>query len=142
MLYSYGDIRIMEILRFIGLSENVNTKVRKLTIVQRRCLSIGMALYNNPYLLIFDDLLRDVDEEGRKIISTLLLKMKGLGKTVLLSSRSYMELSPVCTHVGLLESGFIVKEEVSKGIWESNYSGVYSQIQDKNRVNASVSHFS
>ncbi len=110
MFFCYGDLRIAEILHFIGLCKYTNIKVRKLTIAQQRCLSIGIALYHNPDILVFDDLLRDLDEDSRNSVCQLLLKIKALGKTILLSSRHYRELSLVCSHIGLLESGHLIKE--------------------------------
>lgn len=126
MPFCYGDLRIAEILRFIGLSKYSNTKVRKLTIAQQRCLSIGIALYHNPDLLVFDDLLRGLDEESRTKVCNLLLKTKRLGKTILLSSRHYIDLSSVCTHIGILESGHIKKEGFSGDFVLSDFASLGS----------------
>lgn len=58
MFFGYGDLRISEILRFIGLAKHTNTKVKKLTITQQKFLSIGIALYHNPDLLVFDEFIK------------------------------------------------------------------------------------
>lgn len=113
MPFCYGDLRITEILRFIGLSKYSNTKVRKLTAAQQKYLSIGIALYHDPDILVFDDLLRGLDEDAKSNVCNLLLKIKNLGKTILLSSRHYIDLSSVCTHIGLLECGHITTESFS-----------------------------
>lgn len=110
MSYCYGNLRIAGILRFIGLSKYADTKVRKLTMAQQKCLSIGIALYHNPDILVFDDLLRGLDEEAKVKVCNLLIKIKRQGKTIILSSRHYLELTSVCTHIGLLDSGRILEE--------------------------------
>lgn len=129
MLFSYGDLRITEVLRFIGLYKYTNTKVRKLTVAQQKCLSIGIALFHDPDFLVFDDLLRGLDEDSRNNVCELLLKIKGLGKTVLLSSRYYTELSSVCSHIGLLESGCIVKEGVLLDFGEFDFGDFSPHLQ-------------
>lgn len=116
MLFSYGDLRIMEILRFIGLSKYKDIKVRKLTITQQKWLSIGIALFHNPDLLVFDDLLRGLDEDSRTKVCNLLLKIKSLGKTILLSSRNPKDLGNLCSHVGFLDSGRIRQEVESSDL--------------------------
>lgn len=107
MLFGYGDLRITEILRFTGLAKHTNIKVRKLTITQQKSLSIGIALYHNPDLLIFDDLLRGLDNSSRENICKLLLKIKKEGKTILMSNRNISDIENICTHIGILEEGRI-----------------------------------
>lgn len=110
MFFGYGDLRIAEILRFIGLAKHTNTKVKKLTITQQKFLSIGIALYHNPDLLVFDDLLRDLDEDSKGGICKLLLKIKKKGGTILMTSRSVDDIKSFSTHIGILENGKIYKE--------------------------------
>ncbi len=110
MPLSHGDLRISEILSFTGLSKHADVKAKKLTLAQQRCLSVGMALYHDPDLLVFDDLLRGLDESSRLAVCSLLLKIRGLGKTILLSSRNSLELAGVCSHIGVLDSGCIRQE--------------------------------
>ncbi|QIK60095.1 ABC transporter ATP-binding protein [Dysgonomonas sp. HDW5A] len=129
MLFGYGDLRITQVLRFIGLYKYTNTKVRKLTAAQQKCLSIGIALYHDPDFLVFDDLLRDLDEDSRISVCKLLVKIKDLGKTILLSSRHYIELSSVCTHIGLLESGRISKEGRLVDFIESDFGDLIPRLQ-------------
>ncbi|MBD8348542.1 MULTISPECIES: ATP-binding cassette domain-containing protein [unclassified Dysgonomonas] len=114
MLFGYGDLRIAEVLRFIGLAKYTNTKVKKLTITQQKFLSVGIALYHNPDLLVFDDLLRDLDEDSKGDICKLLLKIKKKGGTILMSSRSIDDIRSFSTHIGILENGKIYKEVCSQ----------------------------
>ena len=115
MFFGYGDSRIAEVLRFIGLAKHNNTKVKKLTVTQQKLLSIGIALYHNPDLLVFDDLLRDLDEGSKDDICKLLLKIKKKGGTILMSSRNIDDIRNFSTHIGILQNGKIYKEGCS---WE------------------------
>lgn len=128
MLFRYGDMRITEVLRFIGLVKYSNTKVRKLNLVQQKLLSIGIALYHNPDLLIFDDLLRGLDDDSKEHLCKFLLKIKKKGKTILMSHRTITDLEKVCTHIGILEDGIIQDEgtphEVKKRVAERIHSNI------------------
>ncbi|PXV67566.1 ABC-2 type transport system ATP-binding protein [Dysgonomonas alginatilytica] len=139
MLFGFGDLRIAEILRFTGLTKHTNIKVKKLTMTQRKLLSIGLALFHNPDLLIFDDLLRGLDNDSKENVCKLLLKIKKRGKTIIMSNRSICDIEKVCTHIGLLEEGRIsiegsaleVRKELEQNLDYSEQRLYYSPIESK-----------
>ena len=106
--FKYGEERISEVLEIVGLTGCKNKKVKSLTLLQQRKLSVGIALFHNPDLLIFDDLFRGLDDKAKKELQKLLVKIRKIGKTILLSSREFSDVAPISTHIGLLDSGKIV----------------------------------
>lgn len=108
--YHYGEERILCILKQIGLLSVKRKKVRALKLEQQKKLSIGLALFHDPDLLIFDDLFRDLDEDSIKKICKLLEKIKATGKSILITSRYLSEMTSICTRIGLLSDGYIAIE--------------------------------
>ena len=71
-------------------------------------LQLGRILLHDPKVLILDEPASDLDPRTRIEIRDLLLELRGLGKTIFLSSHILTELSDVCTSIGILERGRLV----------------------------------
>jgi ABC-2 type transport system ATP-binding protein len=71
-------------------------------------LQLGRILLHDPKVLILDEPASDLDPRARIEIRDLLLELRGLGKTIFLSSHILTELSDVCTSIGILERGRLV----------------------------------
>lgn len=108
--YHFGEERIIEVLKLIGLASVRNKKVRTLRLEQQKRLSIGLALYHNPDFLVFDDLFRDLKKQTKTQLYKVLLKLKKVGKTILLTNRGLADVENVCSTIGFLESGTLVLE--------------------------------
>ncbi|MEM9691305.1 MAG: ABC transporter ATP-binding protein [Myxococcota bacterium] len=75
---------------------------------QKQRLQLARILLHDPQVLILDEPASDLDPRARIEIRNLLLDLKNLGKTILLSSHILSELSDVCTSVGIIERGRMV----------------------------------
>ena len=71
-------------------------------------LQLARILLHDPKVLILDEPASDLDPRARIEIRDLLLELRELGKTILLSSHILTELSDVCTSVGILEKGQLI----------------------------------
>jgi ABC-2 type transport system ATP-binding protein len=71
-------------------------------------LQLGRTLLHDPEVLILDEPASDLDPRARIEIRDLLLELRSLGKTILLSSHILSELSDVCSSIGILERGQLV----------------------------------
>ncbi len=71
-------------------------------------LGLARILLHDPKVLILDEPASDLDPRARIEIRDLLLELRELGKTILLSSHILTELSDVCTSVGILERGQLI----------------------------------
>jgi ABC-2 type transport system ATP-binding protein len=71
-------------------------------------LQLARVLLHDPKVLILDEPASDLDPRARIEIRDLLLELRGLGKTILLSSHILTELADVCTSIGILEKGRLV----------------------------------
>lgn len=105
--------RIEQTLRRVGLADSdcKNKQVRKFSQGMMQRLKLGMALLENPDILILDEPLNGLDPDGIVELRELLLHLnQTCGTTILLSSHILSELEHVATCFGILHDGVIVKE--------------------------------
>ena len=70
---------------------------------QRLCLA--QALVHDPPLLLLDEPASGLDPRARVELRELLRALRGMGKTILLSSHILSELAEVCTTLGIIQGG-------------------------------------
>ena len=102
--------RIDELLELVGL---VRARDRRLSgyskgMLQR--IGLAQALIHDPKLLLLDEPTAGVDPIGSKDIRDLILRLKAMGKTVLLSSHLLAQVQNVCDRIGVLNLGQLILE--------------------------------
>jgi ABC-type multidrug transport system ATPase subunit len=106
IVFGINDERIHEILAIVGLVDAAQKKAGKYSLGMKQRLGIGLALLNNPELLILDEPTNGLDPNGiiemRKLIQKL---AKEHGKTIFISSHLLAEVERIATHVGILYHG-------------------------------------
>ena len=70
---------------------------------QRLCLA--KTLVHDPPVLILDEPASGLDPRARLEMKALLNELKGMGKTILVSSHILSELADFCTMIGIIERG-------------------------------------
>src|ERR1043166_3235233 len=73
-------------------------------------IGLASALIHDPKLLLLDEPTAGVDPIGSKDIRDLILRLKGMGKTVLLSSHLLAQVQDVCDRIGVLNLGQMILE--------------------------------
>jgi ABC-2 type transport system ATP-binding protein len=97
-----------EIIENLGLKELARTPVANMSKGQVQRVGIGQALVGNPKLLILDEPASGLDPLGRYQMRDLLLKQRGQGRTIFLSSHLLSEIETVCDRVAVLSHGKLV----------------------------------
>jgi ABC-2 type transport system ATP-binding protein len=77
--------------------------------VQR--LAVAQSLVNDPEILILDEPLTGLDPLGRKLVKDLLIGLNDTGKTIIFSTHILSEVEEICTRVGILRNGRLIKTE-------------------------------
>ena len=75
---------------------------------QRLCLA--RALVHDPDVLLLDEPASGLDPIARVDLRELLKELGRMGKTILVSSHILSELTDLCTHVGILANGRMLRE--------------------------------
>lgn len=105
-----GKQQIRETISMVGLNPDLKLPVRKYSLGMRQRLGLAQAIMENPSLLILDEPMNGLDEEGVRDVRTYLLDLKEQGKTILIASHSAEDIAILCDKTYKLEHGKIVSE--------------------------------
>ncbi len=101
---------IVAVIKRVGLNPRSRKHVGKYSMGMRQRLGIAQAIMENPSLLILDEPMNGLDNQGVQDIRELLLKLKEEGKTILLASHNREDISVLCDTVVEIDKGKIVTE--------------------------------
>src|SRR6202050_1926135 len=94
-----------ELLEVVELADVRNTQVRKLSGGQRRRLDFALALAGDPDLIFLDEPTTGFDPEARRRLWAAVENLRGLGKTVLLTTHYLDEAERLPGRVGVFCAG-------------------------------------
>jgi ABC-2 type transport system ATP-binding protein len=99
-----------EVLELLGLGDKGAERIRSLSGGQRRRLDLALAIAGNPDLLFLDEPTTGFDPSARRHSWELIENLRGLGKTILLTTHYMDEAQFLADRVAVLSSGTIVAE--------------------------------
>lgn len=102
-----GKREIMDVLERVGLSAGNRKPVAKYSLGMRQRLGIAQAIMEKPRLLVLDEPMNGLDEEGVADIRRLLLEMKAEGVTILMASHNREDIALLCDAVYEMKRGKI-----------------------------------
>lgn len=73
----------------------------------RQRLGIAQAIMENPDILILDEPMNGLDNDGVNDIRKLLLKLKDEGKTILLAGHNKEDIEVLCDEVYMMDKGIL-----------------------------------
>ena len=98
-----------EVIDLVGLAEKRNAKVKTLSGGQKRRLDLGVALVGDPELVFLDEPTTGFDPAARRNAWELVRSLRGLGKTVLLTTHYLDEAQQLADRVAVIVAGKIVR---------------------------------
>lgn len=102
-----GKQEIRQVLEKVGLSADDKKIVKKYSLGMKQRLGIAMAIMENPKILILDEPMNSLDKQGIEDVRDLLKKMKAEGKTILLTSHNFEDITALCDRVYEMDHGKI-----------------------------------
>ncbi len=96
---------VMELTDLGHLSDRLVSQLSR-GMKQRLCLA--KTLVHDPKVLILDEPASSLDPRARIELRALLKELRGMGKTIFISSHILAELSDFCTSVGIIERGHLL----------------------------------
>jgi ABC-2 type transport system ATP-binding protein len=144
----YDDLKVFEYLEFFAAAFSIARSKRKAIVegvleltdltgkkaatvdslsrgMQQR-LGLARVLIHDPKVLILDEPASGLDPRARIEIRELLMELKRMGKTIMISSHILSELEEICDHVGIIEHGKLV------------FSGTMDEIRDQMGIQSQV----
>lgn len=94
-----------EILEKVRMTEWADKKLGKFSKGMRQRISIGLALMDDPNIIILDEPTSGLDPRGMIEIREILNELKRSGLTLMISTHILKEISEMCTHVTMINQG-------------------------------------
>ncbi len=123
----YDDMKVIEYLEFFAAAYRINGAARRkvcddvlelvdlgykrealVTSLSRgmnQRLGLARVLLHDPQVLLLDEPASGLDPRARIEIRGLLKELRGLGKTIMVSSHILPELADICNKIGIIERG-------------------------------------
>ena len=111
------------LLELVDLGVKRDAMVDSLSRGMKQRLSLARALVHDPQLLILDEPASGLDPRARVELRRLLVDLRTMGKTIIISSHILAELEEMCSHIGVLEAGRLVASGEPRTILANLHTG-------------------
>lgn len=100
---------IKDTIKLVGLNPDSKKHVGKYSLGMRQRLGIAQAIMENPDILILDEPMNGLDNDGVKDMRKLFLSLKEQGKTILLASHNKDDIEVLCDEVYMMDKGILTQ---------------------------------
>ena len=100
---------IRKYMELVGLNPDDKKHVGNYSLGMRQRLGIAQALMENPDILILDEPMNALDNNGVEEMRTVLLKMKEQGKLIIIASHVRDDIDILCDEVYGIDAGIMKK---------------------------------
>lgn len=102
------DKKIRDTMKIVNLDPNNKKWVSKYSMGMRQRLGIAQAIMENPDILILDEPMNGLDNDGVQEMRNVFLALKKQGKTILLASHNREDIEILCDTVCEMDKGNII----------------------------------
>lgn len=102
--------RIREVLKIVNLDPDSKKHVSKYSLGMRQRLGIAQAIMENPDILLLDEPMNGLDNDGVAEVKELLNSFKKQGKTIILASHHMEDIDELCDEVFKMDKGRIITD--------------------------------
>ncbi|GIQ68131.1 ABC transporter ATP-binding protein [Xylanibacillus composti] len=99
---------VAEVLEMINLTDHRGKHVKSLSGGQRQRLAIGLAMINDPEIIFLDEPTTGLDPQARRNIWDIILQLKEMGKTTILTTHYMEEAEKLSDRVCIVDQGKVV----------------------------------
>lgn len=104
-----GKQEIRESMELVGLEPDSRKKVGKYSLGMRQRLGIAQAIMENPDILILDEPMNGLDNQGVEDVRAILMQLREEGKTIVLASHNKEDIELLCDEVYEMDHGRIAE---------------------------------
>ena len=113
--HKISNEEIRDAMRIVGLDPDSKKHVGKYSLGMRQRLGIAQAIMEDPDILLLDEPLNGLDNEGVEEIRKVLLSLKEKGKLIILASHSKEDIQILCDTVFRMDHGKIKPMGTERG---------------------------
>lgn len=114
-----NDPWIDEVIESLGLTDKVNTNMRRLSGGMKRRALIAQALVHKPPVIVLDEPTAGVDVELRYMLWEFIKRLNREGHTIILTTHYLEEAEALCSRVALLKQGEVIALDSTKNLLAS-----------------------
>jgi len=103
--------RSEELAARVGLEEKLDRFVGKLSGGEQQRLALALALMHDPGIVFLDEPTAGMDAFGRRILWAEVERLRGLGKTLVLTTHYIEEAERLCDEICIVQAGKIVARD-------------------------------
>lgn len=103
--------RIEECIQIVGLNPWDKKHVGKYSLGMKQRLGIAQAIMEDPEILLLDEPMNGLDNQGVIEMRELFLQLRSQGKTILLSSHNREDINVLCDKVYEMDKGSLLKRQ-------------------------------
>jgi len=92
----------------VGLTADVNTLVKDLSIAQRQMVEVAKALSTNAKLIVMDEPTTGLDPKSAAELMQILINLRNAGKSILMCTHDLFRAKAVADRVGIMKEGRLV----------------------------------
>lgn len=104
-----NDETIRNTIRLVGLDPDSKKHVGKYSLGMRQRLGLAQALMEDPEILLLDEPLSGLDNDGVKEMYRVLLEQKEKGKLIVIASHSKEDIDMLCDEVFYFDRGRVIR---------------------------------
>ncbi len=132
--FNRGKAKVNEIIELVGLEEKRKSYVVNLSGGQRQKLALGIALINDPAILLLDEPTTGLDPNARREIWEILRKLKEKSETSMILTTHYMEEAEnLCDYIIIMDNGIVLKEGTLHQLLEDDSNEKIVEFTTENR---------
>lgn len=105
-----GKKEIMDMIESVGLDPRDKRPVKKYSLGMRQRLGLAQALMENPNLLILDEPMNGLDNEGVEEIRKVLMDKKTSDRLIIIASHNEYDIKYLCDEIFLFDKGKKLKQ--------------------------------
>ncbi len=102
-------------LRRLGMGDFLERPAHRFSKGEKQRTLLALALLGSPELLVLDEPTDGLDPLGRALMRRVIVEECAAGRTVFINSHLLSETERICSRVGILHQGRLVREEVLPG---------------------------
>ena len=108
--HKIDELDVCEAMERVGLDPDSKKHVSRYSLGMRQRLGIAQALMERPRLLILDEPMNGLDNEGVEDMRALFCALRDEGRTLLIASHNSIDIETLCDHVYEMDAGRMVQK--------------------------------